>query len=106
MPAQIQTSYDMKYGESEVGILSEGIKNIIDDIKAGASVSDAVKGGATDAGQALKQLGVKTFDTVATGAKTLIALETGKIITPRMELMFEGIGRRTFSFSFVFIPAK
>ena len=32
MPAQIQTSYDMKYGESEVGILSEGIKNIIDDI--------------------------------------------------------------------------
>ena len=28
----------MKYGESEVGILSEGIKNIIDDIQAGASV--------------------------------------------------------------------
>ena len=104
MPAQIQTSYDMKYGESEVGILSEGIKNIIDDIQAGASVADAVKGGATDAGQALKQLGVKTFDTVAPGARTLIALETGKIITPRMELMFEGIGRRSFSFSFVFIP--
>ena len=30
----------------------------------------------------------------APGAKTLIALETGTIVTPRMELMFEGIGRR------------
>ena len=55
-------------------------------------------------GQGAKQAGLKMMDTIAPGAKTLIALETGTIITPRTELMFEGIGRRNFSFTFTFIP--
>ena len=33
-----------------------------------------------------------------------MAINSGSIITPRMELMFEGIQRRTFSFNFTFIP--
>ena len=44
------------------------------------------------------------LDTVAPGATALLALEKGAIRTPRMELMFEGIGRREFSFEFTFIP--
>ena len=104
MPPQVQTSYDMKYGEGEVGMLAEGVKNLIDNVQGGASLADAVKGSAQDLGQGLKQASVKAFDAVAPGAKTLIALETGKIITPRTELMFEGIGRRSFSFTFTFIP--
>ena len=31
-------------------------------------------------------------------------METGKVITPRMELMFKGVGRTNFSFTFAFIP--
>ena len=31
-------------------------------------------------------------------------MERGKIITPRMEMMFSGIGRRSFSYDFMFIP--
>ena len=34
----------------------------------------------------------------------VIAIERGRVITPRMELMFEGMGRRSFSYNFVFIP--
>jgi hypothetical protein len=45
-----------------------------------------------------------TVDTVAPGATALLALEKGAIRTPKMELMFEGIGRREFSFEFTFIP--
>ena len=104
MPAQVQTSYDMRYGEPEVGILSEGIKNLIDQVQGGASLANAVKGSAQDLGQGFKQASVKAFETVAPGAQTLIALETGKIITPRTELMFEGLTRRDFSFTFTFIP--
>ena len=44
MPPQVQTSYDMKYGEAEVGLISEGIKNLIDNVQGGASLVDAVKG--------------------------------------------------------------
>jgi len=44
------------------------------------------------------------LDTLAPGSKALVAIERGKIITPRMELMFEGLGRRSFEFSFVMIP--
>jgi len=31
-------------------------------------------------------------------------LESGRIIGPRMEVMFEGVGRRDFSYTFIFIP--
>ncbi|MEK9697854.1 MAG: baseplate tail-tube junction protein [Candidatus Poseidoniales archaeon] len=104
MPAQVQASYDMKYGEAEVGLISEGIKNLIDQVQGGASLANTVKGAGQSLGQGAKQAAVKMLDTVAPGAKTLIALETGTIITPRTELMFEGIGRRNFSFTFTFIP--
>ena len=38
------------------------------------------------------------------GADAIIAIERGQVITPRMELLFEGMGRRAFSYSFTFIP--
>ena len=41
---------------------------------------------------------------MASGAKALAELETGKVVTPRMELMFKGVGRRSFSYTFMFIP--
>jgi hypothetical protein len=44
------------------------------------------------------------LDAVAPGAKALIALERGRVITPRMELMFRSMGRRAFSYEFNFIP--
>ena len=57
-----------------------------------------------EAGAGLKNMALSALDTVAPGAKTLAALETGQIVTSRMELMFEGIGRRQFSYEFTFIP--
>ena len=47
---------------------------------------------------------MKALDTVAPGATALLALEKGAVRTPKMELMFEGIGRRRFSYEFTFIP--
>ncbi len=41
---------------------------------------------------------------IAPGAASLIAIESGKIITPHIELMFSGIGRRNFSYEFTFVP--
>ena len=44
------------------------------------------------------------LDAVAPGAAALSALERGTVVTPRMEMMFEGVGRRSFSYTFNFIP--
>ena len=41
---------------------------------------------------------------MAPGARSLQQIDSGKVITPRMELMFEGVGRRSFNYTFVFIP--
>jgi len=64
----------------------------------------AIKGALGEGKQALETGLMKVIDTVAPGATALLALEKGAIRTPRMELMFEGIGRREFAFEFVFIP--
>ena len=52
----------------------------------------------------LIKVAMAALDAVAPGASALIAMERGKIITPRMEMMFAGIGRRNFSYDFTFIP--
>ena len=52
----------------------------------------------------LRSLALASLDVAAPGAKAVFAIERGKVITPKMELMFEGIGRRNFSFTFTFIP--
>ena len=44
------------------------------------------------------------LDFAAKGAQALAQSEMGKIMAPRMEIMFEGMGRRDFSFTFNFIP--
>jgi hypothetical protein len=38
------------------------------------------------------------------GAAEVYAMQTGAIVTPRTEMFFKGIGRRSFSFTFTFIP--
>jgi len=109
MPASVSVSYNTKYGDQVISLLAEtgaaAIKNFM--ATEGSTMEAVFAGGAAfveGAGQGLKQWGIKALDTVAPGAAALIAISRGKIITPRMELMFEGIGRREFSYSFTMIP--
>ena len=105
MPPSVQVSYESKYGDQNISLLAEGG---YDTIKAFMSP------GGMDKTKAMKALGqvelgfkqaiLKTLDVAAPGGSALFAIDRGKVITPKMELMFEGIGRRNFSFSFVFIP--
>ena len=63
---------------------------------------------ATASGQGFSELAqsiaMKSLDTFASGAQTLLEINKGSVITPRMEMMFEGVGRRSFTYTFVFIP--
>ena len=106
MPASISVSYNSKYGEQEISALAGAASGAIDAFtgRSGATMETAIKGALGEGKQALETGLMKVIDTVAPGATALLALEKGAIRTPRMELMFEGIGRREFAFEFVFIP--
>jgi hypothetical protein len=104
MPPSVNVSYSMDYERAPIGPMSEAIAGIIQSIQNGASVGTAIANSAGSAGQAIKQKGIGMIDAVIPGAKDLIAIDRGVIITPRTELMFRGISRRQFSFEFNFIP--
>jgi hypothetical protein len=104
MPPSVTVSYSMGYEDAPIGAMSEALYGIIKDIQGGKSAFDAVGSSAGVVGSALKQMGAKTIDAILPGAKDLIAIERGVITAPRTELMFQGIGRREFSFTFTFIP--
>ena len=108
MPATIDVNYTVTYGDNEIGGLAMVGQNIIEGLMGPGATIDKLKAAAAGlpdlAGESL-DLFVQNFaDTVASGAKTLFELNRGTVITPRMELMFEGVGRRNFSFTFDFIP--
>jgi len=104
MPPAVNVSYSMDYEAGEIGMLAESLYGLIKDYQSGASTEQALNNAAGTLGDGLKQKAVKTIDAILPGASDLAAIERGVIITPKTEMMFRGIGRRTFSFTFTFIP--
>ena len=110
MPPSVSVTYNVKYGDQEIGALAMAGSAAIDAFKGAgdgtatklkaalqAATGDAAKEGLTNMLNA-------SIDTIAPGAKALSQLESGSVVTPRMEMMFEGVGRRSFSYTFVFLP--
>ena len=109
MPPSVQVSYDVKYGDQEIGVLAEtGGAAIKAFMQKQGGIMDKAKAALPIAGKGLAagaaQFGMSKVAGMVQGADALIAIERGQVITPRMELLFEGVGRRSFSYNFVFIP--
>tara|TARA_R110001583_G_scaffold1725_4_gene13425 strand:+ start:221 stop:1453 length:1233 start_codon:yes stop_codon:yes gene_type:complete len=108
MPPNVQVSYDVKYGDQPIGSLAQIGLEAIEAFRGGATVTASLKA-LRDNAQGLVREGATgflnaTLDTLAPGARALQQIDSGKVVTPRMELMFEGVGRRSFNYTFVFIP--
>ena len=108
MPPQVQVSYKAKYNEStEIGATTEAALNAI---RGGPSLKEAVgvAKGATKEGLVGTGLGIvqEGQDIVpgTEGALEAAQIGAGKIMSKKMEVMFEGVGRRSFSYTFAFIP--
>jgi len=109
MPPSLSVSYNVTYADQEIGTLAgmgqaaiAAFQNKSGDLVAkGLAASAAIKPGAKEG---LTNFINTTLDTLAPGARALQQINSGKVITPRMEMMFEGVGRRSFSFKFDFIP--
>ena len=106
MPPNISVSYNANYTDEPIGAVADTALGVIDAfMQTGAfdpkEITRDVLMGAEHAARAAI---LGTLNAVAPGARALYALENGQVITPRLELMFANMGRRDFSYSFVFIP--
>ena len=119
MPAAVDVAYGLKYNEDTTSVLDEGAAPLIDAAlnagqallqnttdmagvaaqvkKAGVDASGKVEGLAGDVANALRNKVV--------GAK-LSQQNKGKMTINKKELFFEGVKRRTFSYTFSFIPVS
>ena len=107
MPPAVNVKYSMDYAQGEIGLMTEALHGAFksyqsDTLSGGSLLGDAKK----LALPAVKQAVLKGVSSVPfiEGASEVAALELGTIIAPRTEIMFKGIGRRKFSFTFTFIP--
>jgi hypothetical protein len=107
MPPQVSVQYKSKYADQAISSTAEDMGNIAGKVAAGEFASagkDAIK--ATGAA-VVKGVGAAVgagANAAAQGLKELAFVQSGKIVTDKMELVFEGVERRSFTFEFTFIP--
>jgi len=104
MPPSVNVKYNMDYSEGEIGVMGEALYSLFKDYQDEVGLMDALNKAGAAAAPGLIKMGVGMIDKVIPGVKDLYAIENGTILTPRTEMMFRGISRREFSFSFTFIP--
>ena len=108
MPPQVQVQYQVKYADQKIGSLAQIGMQAIEAFRGGSSVRASLTNLKNAAGgnvrEGLTNALNSTLDTLAPGARALQQIDSGKVVTPRMEMMFEGVGRRSFSFTFDFLP--
>ena len=104
MPATVSASQNSKYGEHEIGAAvagaiaaykgyqdGQGFFNTVGEIK------DAI---APKIAEAAVEVGKEALDVAAKGAKAAIDINRGMVTNNRLEMVFEGVDRRSFSFDF------
>ena len=109
-PPSVQQTYSLTYNEQEIskqaafgaeviqGFMAKGLNE--------ASFQSALDPAMEGIKMAVNQMGLNALDSVAAGSSALIALNRGKVMAPKMEVMFENIGKRSFSYSFTFTPSS
>ena len=108
MPPSVQTSYGLDYGDVEIGAFGQAMTEMFDSMerawKGDGGAGKALTKAGTNMMEGVKRTAVKALDAVAPGIKAQAQIGAGKIFSDKMELSFKGVTRRTFSFSFVFMP--
>ena len=109
MPPSISVTYDVNYGDKEITGLAGAVGDaIVAFMNTPGNTVSKLQGAIDRSGQGFNELAqsfaMGTLDTFAGGAQALFQISKGSVITPRMEMMFEGVNRRSFTYTFVFIP--
>ena len=115
MPPSIQTSYGATYQDKEIGELAEAVMagySTYANSRAGGEGVMAAGGKVfgsmvNSAAGALATKWTKALDSMGvTGIEAMMGITTGQVQTNRMELLFERMERRKFSYTFTFVPTS
>ena len=108
MPAQVSLQQASKYGEVEIGAATAAAIAAYKGFQEKSDFSAAAMNSIGAFGDVAKESGAEALrtalDTAAPGAKASMQISSGKVTNNRMEMVFEGISRRSFSFSFKMMP--
>ncbi|MDP7367581.1 MAG: baseplate tail-tube junction protein, partial [Candidatus Pacebacteria bacterium] len=102
MPPSVSVEYKMNYNEHEIGAVAGATNSAIQAFSNQEAGMVAWKG-LKAMGAGLLKTAVDNIPSVQ-GISEVFQIHAGAIITPRMELMFEGLSRRNFSYNFIFLP--
>lgn len=108
MPATVGASQNSKYGEHEIGAaVAAGIaayKGYTDGDGFFNTISSIKDATTNILGEIVVEAGKDALDIAAKGAKAAIDINRGMVTNNRLEMVFEGVDRRSFSFSFKMMP--
>ena len=109
-PPSISQKYELSYNEQTISRQAAFGAEVIEGFMAKGFTQEQFKKALDPAMAGIKsfanQMGMAALDNIAPGSKALVALNRGKVVAPKMEVMFEGIGKRNFSYSFIFTPTS
>ena len=100
MPATVEVQYQSAYEDKEIGVLAKAI-TAVGDAESGRKVDEA---GNQLKGEVIPELTRNAMDGAAGGMKAIEFARSGKVVTSRMELIFSGVSKREFNYSFKFLP--
>ena len=108
MPATVGLQQESKYGEAEIGASVATAIASYKGYSEGQGFLNTIGTTSGALGSAISETGANALksalDAGAAGAKASQEIANGKVFNNRMEVVFEGIGRREFSFTFKMMP--
>jgi hypothetical protein len=108
MPPSVEVSYKSDYADTEISALAGAGAGVIEAALkgkgAGGKMIDIGKSLGRGAAEVGTAAAILTMDTAAPGASAIGQIAAGKIQSSKMELLFKGVGRRSFNYTFAFIP--
>ena len=108
MPAQVSVKYNANYQNPEMGVATSMVVDAAVVLGSGAEVDMAkLEKDAKGVGEALEKTAVGMVGDLGPGLKGLkeaAEMRTGVIQSDRMELAFQGIDKRSFSYEFKMMP--
>jgi len=120
MPPDISTTYNVGYTDATIGLFTEQAQQIISDFgaasqssgeeskqalsKAFTGITNQIFNGGVEA--MLTQMLLATADQIpGLGSSTeVFGMRQGKVFSPRMEVAFQGLEKRKFSYTFKMTP--
>ncbi len=105
MPAQIQSSYQSNWKNTELGLAGKAIDAASGLWNSSTPIADIGNYLAENAGQSAgRTLAGMAQAITPLNAKDAVEIFTSTTENPYMEVMFDGVQNRTFNFTFKFIP--